>query len=52
MVEKGPEPIGSGDFLYVDLEMRQALSGGKIHILYAIKKVHDHKRSADKLQLV
>ena len=51
-VEKGLEPIGRGDFLYVDLKMRQTLSDGKLHVLYAIKKVHDHKRFADKLQLV
>lgn len=50
-VEKGLEPIGRGDFLYVDPEMRQTLSDGKLHVLYAIKKVRDHKRSADKLPI-
>ena len=50
-INNGTELFGKGDVLYVDLETKQILSNGKINIQYTIKKVHEHKRSAEQLSL-
>jgi len=50
-INNGTELFGKGDVLYVDMESTQILSMGKINVQYTIKKVHEHKRSAEQLSL-
>ena len=50
-INNGTELFGKGDVLYVDMESTQILSIGKINVQYTIKKVHEHKRSAEQLSL-
>lgn len=50
-IDRGEERFGKGDVLLVELETAQTLSNGKIQVSYDIKKVLEHKTSAEQLSL-
>ena len=50
-IDNGSERFGRGDLLKVELETVQTLSAGKILVSYNIRKVLDHKSSAEQLSL-
>ena len=50
-IDSGKERFGKGDVLWVELETVQTLSNGKLMQSYNIKKVLDHKTSAEQLTL-
>ena len=50
-IDNGSERFGRGDLLKVELETVQTLSAGKILVFYNIRKVLDHKSSAEQLSL-
>lgn len=50
-VDDGIELFGKGDVLLVDIESTQVLSEGRLQMRYDIKRVLEHKRSAEQLTL-
>ena len=50
-IDRGEERFGKGDVLLVELETSQTLSNGKIMVSYNIRKVIEHKTSAEQLSL-
>ncbi len=50
-IDTGNERFGKGDFLRVELEETQTLSEGKIISTYDVKKVLEHKTSAEQFAL-
>ena len=50
-IDSGKERFGKGDFLLVELEMKQPLSKGRVLASYDIKKVLEHMASVEELYL-
>lgn len=50
-IDRGTERFGKGDVLLVELESKQTLSNGKLILSHNIRKVFEHKTSAEQLSL-